>query len=93
MRVAIIKFDPFTQQHYYSLQSIFAAVDRAERVYDTDPAVETKRQELVIRKLSAQRQLDELEALIRAEGGEGLVMLEEKMARLLAAGRTGHEAT
>jgi hypothetical protein len=80
------KFDPFTQQHYYSLQSIFAAVDRAERVYDTDPTVETERQELVVRKLSAQRQLDELETLIRAEGGERLVMLEEKMARLRPQG-------
>ena len=42
------KFDPFTQQHYYSLQSVFAAVDRAERIYDTDPVIETKRQELAL---------------------------------------------
>ncbi|MCA9062977.1 MAG: DUF1549 domain-containing protein, partial [Planctomycetaceae bacterium] len=40
------KFDPFTQQHYYSLQSVFAAVDRAERPYDTDPAVEQRRADL-----------------------------------------------
>jgi hypothetical protein len=31
------KFDPFTQQHYYGLQSIFAAVDRADRPFDSDP--------------------------------------------------------
>lgn len=30
------KFDPFTQQHYYSLQAIFAAVDRADRPYDAE---------------------------------------------------------
>jgi len=30
------KFDPFTQTHYYSLQAIFAAVDRADRPYDAD---------------------------------------------------------
>ena len=34
------KFDPFTQEHYYGLQSVFAAVDRAERVYQSDPDVE-----------------------------------------------------
>lgn len=27
------KFEPITQQHYYNLQSVFAAVDRAERPY------------------------------------------------------------
>ena len=34
------KFDAITQQHYYNLQTVFAAVDKAERVYDTDPQVE-----------------------------------------------------
>ncbi len=34
------KFDPFTQQHYYGLQAVFAAVDRAERVYDVNPDVD-----------------------------------------------------
>ena len=34
------KFDPFTQQHYYGLQAVFAAVDRAERVYDVDPQLD-----------------------------------------------------
>ncbi|MCA9008749.1 MAG: DUF1553 domain-containing protein [Planctomycetaceae bacterium] len=76
------KFDPFTQQHYYSLQSVFAAVDRAERIYDTDPAVETKRRELLARKSQAERQLEELEKSIRAEGGQRLVMLEETLTRL-----------
>ena len=40
------KFDPFTQEHYYSLQSVFAAVDRAERPYDTSPEVEQQRSKL-----------------------------------------------
>ena len=33
------KFDPITQEDYYSLQAVFAGVDKAERAYDTDPAV------------------------------------------------------
>jgi hypothetical protein len=31
------KFDPITQEDYYSLQAVFAAVDRADRPYRTDP--------------------------------------------------------
>ena len=37
------KFDPITQEHYYSLQSIFAALDRADRQYDPVPEVAAKR--------------------------------------------------
>ncbi len=40
------KFDPVTQEHYYSLQSVFAALDRADRAYDVDPQVASRRREL-----------------------------------------------
>lgn len=40
------KFDPYTQQHYYGLQAVFAAVDRADRVYDADPKIESVRLKL-----------------------------------------------
>ena len=33
------KFDPITQEDYYSLQAVFAAVDRADRPYKSDPKV------------------------------------------------------
>jgi hypothetical protein len=33
------KFDPIKQEDYYSLQAVFAGVDRAERSFDRDPAV------------------------------------------------------
>ena len=76
------KFDPFTQEHYYSLQSVFAAVDRAERPYDTDPAVEVRRHELTEQKVNSQQTLAGLEAAIRAEGGDRLAMLEEQINKL-----------
>ena len=76
------KFDPFTQQHYYSLQSVFAAVDRAERPYDTDPATETLRHELIVQKTTSQQELTKLEAAIRAEGGDRLAMLEAQIDKL-----------
>src|SRR5437867_1711595 len=41
------KFDPIPQRDYYALQSVFAGVDRANRVYDPEPAVHRRRQALL----------------------------------------------
>src|SRR5438477_2222948 len=41
------KFDPIPQRDYYALQAVFAGVDRANRVYDSDPAVHGRRQALL----------------------------------------------
>src|SRR5437773_2864924 len=41
------KFDPISQRDYYALQAVFAGVDRANRVYDLDPAVHRRRQALL----------------------------------------------
>ncbi|NOZ39991.1 MAG: DUF1553 domain-containing protein [Planctomycetes bacterium] len=40
------KFDPFTAIDYYSLQAVFATVDRADRQYAVDSAVEARRASL-----------------------------------------------
>ena len=45
------KFDPISQEDYYSLQAVFAGVDKAERGYDPDPALARLR-----RSLAAERQ-------------------------------------
>src|SRR5439155_23090181 len=37
------KFDPITQREYYNLQAVFAATDKAERIFDDDPAIYAKR--------------------------------------------------
>src|SRR5262245_22278463 len=44
------KFDPIPQAEYYGLQAVFAGVDRANRVYDADPAVAKARLDLLNRK-------------------------------------------
>ncbi len=44
------KFDPIAQKDYYSLQAVFAGVDRADRAYDIDPAVHKKREALAVRR-------------------------------------------
>ncbi len=40
------KFDPVSMEDYYRTQAVFAAVDRANRVYDLDPAVQKQQQSL-----------------------------------------------
>ncbi len=40
------KFDPISQEDYYSLQAVFAGVDKAERPYDPDPAIARQRRAL-----------------------------------------------
>jgi len=44
------KFDPISQEDYYSLQAVFAGVEKAERGYDLDPAVAANRAELLAAK-------------------------------------------
>ncbi|MSR56422.1 MAG: DUF1553 domain-containing protein [Planctomycetaceae bacterium] len=44
------KFDPISQAEYYSLQSVFAGVDRANRPYDLDLHTNLTRQSLLRKK-------------------------------------------
>ena len=76
------KFDPFTQEHYYSLQSIFAAVDRAERRYDTDPESERRRHELAEARDELAARLKKFDNDVRQEGGAPLAALDEQIADL-----------
>ena len=40
------KFDPITQEDYYSLQAVFAGMNKTDRLFDADPAVAHKRTQL-----------------------------------------------
>ena len=40
------KFDPIPQADYYSLQAVFAGVDKADRAYDADPQIRQRRADL-----------------------------------------------
>jgi hypothetical protein len=76
------KFDPITQEHYYSLQSIFAAVDRAERTFDSDPLVAEKRRKLTTRlaqKIALQQQIKND---IESAGGPELAKQRTLLAKL-----------
>ena len=49
------KFDPIPQRDYYALQAVFAGVERANRVFDQDPAIHRRRQELLYRRRQVDR--------------------------------------
>ena len=44
------KFDPITRKEYYSLQAVFAGVDRADSVYDTNRTAHRQRRMLLAQK-------------------------------------------
>lgn len=76
------KFDPFTQQHYYGLQSIFAAVDRAERPYDLDPEVESERRRVASRVRDLKAELSAFEKEVTDSGGPRLSELRSQVTKL-----------
>lgn len=76
------KFDPFTQEHYYSLQSIFAAVDKADRPWDPDPQIREQRTALTQQISEITRQLDAIQQDIKEQGGEPLAEAEAQLDRL-----------
>ncbi len=49
------KFDPISQADYYSLQAVFSGVERANRAYDPDPAVASRRRTLLKRRMHLQQ--------------------------------------
>lgn len=78
------KFDPFTQEHYYGLQSVFAAVDRADRPYDTNPEIEKQRKELDSKLAQTRSDLTTLEKEIETEAGPQYKEYRELIASIRA---------
>lgn len=76
------KFDPITQEHYYSLQSVFAALDRADRSYDSDPDVSKRRQQLTESRNQLLARQQQIEAEITSLGGESLKQLDVEIQSL-----------
>ena len=76
------KFDPVTMDDYYSLQAVFAALDRSDRPYDVDPEIGARRQDLLRRRLPLQGEWTEAEQRGRERAGPRLVDLERQVRRL-----------
>ncbi len=76
------KFDPIRQKDYYSLQSVFAAVDRADRLYDADSDVARQRTQLSEERNSVEREIETLEKEFITVGGEPLATIDREIASL-----------
>ena len=76
------KGDPYTQEHYYSLQSVFAAVDKAERNYGSDPQTEKRRAQLTRELVALRAEKNGIEGAIKKEGGEELSGLQSAIEAL-----------
>src|SRR5204863_4077777 len=80
------KFDPISQEEYYGLQAVFAGVDRADRPFDTDPAIATKRRQLAVAKkkletLERERK-NQVQELLGAETSSEIAEVRNRLAVL-----------
>jgi len=72
------KFDPISQEEYYGLQAVFAATDKADRLYDSDPEVRMLRQALSKQKDAIERKDPELLDSLRQPAFENALAAWEK---------------
>ena len=76
------KFDPITQDDYYSLQAVFAAVDREDRPYHADAAVRAAHEAAGMRKAALESRQRELGAAITKAAGPRLTEIDKAIAAL-----------
>lgn len=74
------KFDPIPQEDYYSLQAVFAALDRADKLYDASPAVARRRSLLTARLRDLEGRKKALDEQIQRLGGAELAAVDRKLA-------------
>jgi len=86
------KFDPISQKDYYSLQAVFAGVDRAARPYDADSATHKRRRSFMAERKPLEMRQAELKAVFAKITSPDLQRLDEQLVaintRLGLAGKT-----
>ncbi|HEV7279723.1 MAG TPA: DUF1549 domain-containing protein [Pirellulaceae bacterium] len=80
------KLDPITQEDYYSLQAVFAAIDRADKPYDLLPETAARRKRLLVEKSQGEAERQEIAVAVRQIAGPA--RLDELDAQIAAA-KTG----
>ncbi|MBL8221005.1 MAG: DUF1553 domain-containing protein [Bryobacterales bacterium] len=73
------KFDPIPQADYYSLQAVFAGVDRADRPFDRDPILHAKRREILERKRKVQIELQPLLDKVEFAASDEITELDDRI--------------
>ncbi len=74
------KFDPIRQEDYYALQAVFAGVERADRPYDTDPAIARQRAALATAKSPCEDRLASIRDRMAKVTSPEIVALDERLA-------------
>jgi cytochrome c553 len=69
------KFDPVTQDDYYSLQAVFAALDREDRPYHPDPAVQAASTAADARRTALGKRQQEIDAAVARKAEKQLAEL------------------
>jgi mono/diheme cytochrome c family protein len=76
------KFDPIPQEDYYSLQAVFAGVDRADRPYDSDPRTYAARRLLLEKRRTLMARLRPLREQAASATSPQLTQLDDTLAPL-----------
>jgi mono/diheme cytochrome c family protein len=74
------KFDPIRQEDYYALQAVFAGVERADRPYDTDPAIARQRAALATAKSVCEDRLASIRDQMAQVTSPEITALDERLA-------------
>ena len=78
------KFDPISQKDYYSLQAVFAGVDRADRAFDTNKTALLQRRDLLAKQKPLAERLAQLTNQIASLTSPEIAELDERLAKLKA---------
>lgn len=73
------KFDPISQEDYYSLQAVFAALDRTDVKYYSEEATQRKFLTLVQQQATAKDLLLQIETPLRQSAGEEYATLTKRI--------------
>src|SRR6266581_638977 len=76
------KFDPISQKDYYSLQAVFAGVDRHDREFDPDKQVHAQRRSLTQKRKPLQERYTELTNQIAKISSPEIQELDGKLEQL-----------
>ncbi|MFM8379134.1 MAG: DUF1553 domain-containing protein [Planctomycetia bacterium] len=75
------KFDPITQDDYYSLQAVFAALDREDRPYHADPAVREAYAAADRRRTALEKRKKQLDAAVAEKAGPRLAEIDQSIEK------------
>ncbi len=76
------KFDPVRMEDYYRLQAVFAALDRADRPFDADELVASRRFEWTNSIAELSKELNNISSRVREAAGPPLLELEAAIKNL-----------